>query len=189
MEKLDSLVAEHLERQLLQSDRLEKSWHQRSIAARNGRNAGQRISPNYARAWPKRTPSLSGSLTPSRKAWPTLPTRCSRTGLPSSRPSAIRSALTRTGPGRDRTVRPDDEAAGAQHLRERGPQAHPYRKRRLSSTISAPSLNASRLTRTKLALDGLQERTDAHARRRVKRKNGGFRRSQFGTEMARQYFQ
>jgi hypothetical protein len=32
---------------------------------------------------------------------------------------------------------------------------------------------------------GLQKRTAAHARRRIKRKNGGFWRSQFCTEVAR----
>jgi hypothetical protein len=72
MDKLDTLVADHLEWRLLQR----KSCPPCSTAGKSAPSAGPRISPNCASVRPRSTPSSSGSTTPSRMASPILPTRC-----------------------------------------------------------------------------------------------------------------
>jgi len=74
MEKLDTLVAHHIEHRLLQPNRLRKSCPRFSTAARTAPNAGRRMSPNCASARPRQTPNSSGSTTPSKMASPISPT-------------------------------------------------------------------------------------------------------------------
>ena len=76
MEKLDRLVAEHLEHRLLQPKRLEQIFRAFSTDARNAHNADNRILPNCASGPPKQTPNSSAYTTPSRTASPISPTRC-----------------------------------------------------------------------------------------------------------------
>jgi hypothetical protein len=75
MEKLDNLVAEHIERRLLQPKRLEQSLShildRRTECAEEGRT-----SPNCASAPLKQTRNSSGSMMPSRMASPTYLIRC-----------------------------------------------------------------------------------------------------------------
>lgn len=78
MEKLDAVVAEHIEQRLLQPKRLEQSCRACSTAARNARTAERRILPNCASVRPKRKPNSSGCTTRSKTASLTSPIRCSR---------------------------------------------------------------------------------------------------------------
>jgi transposase len=73
MKKLDTLVADHIERRLLQATRLRTSYLQFSTAARNAPSAEARISQPCASARPKPTPGSSGSTTPSRAESPISP--------------------------------------------------------------------------------------------------------------------
>src|SRR5215216_780316 len=57
MEKLDTLVADHIEQRLLQPKRLEESCRVCSAAARSAPSAERRISPNCASERAKQTPT------------------------------------------------------------------------------------------------------------------------------------
>src|SRR6266403_271158 len=74
---------------------------------------------------------------------------------------------------------------GVRLRRQAGAQAHANRERRLSPRSPPRTRPASRGRRERSSHQGLQKRTAAHARRRLERKNGGFWRSQFCTEVAR----
>jgi hypothetical protein len=80
---------------------------------------------------------------------------------------------------------PNITAAGTQDVRQAGPQADANRRRRLSPRPSARTCPTRRSRREGSSHNGIEERTTAHARRRVERKNGGFLRAQFCTELAR----
>ena len=76
MEKLDKLVADHIEQRLLQPERLEQLLSHVLDRRRNAPSAERRTSPNCASGRPKQTPNSSGSTTPSRTASPISPTQC-----------------------------------------------------------------------------------------------------------------
>jgi hypothetical protein len=76
--------------------------------------------------------------------------------------------------------------AGAQDIRQAGSQTNADRERRLPPRSPARARSARRGRCKRSSHHGLQKRTAAHARHRFKRKNGGFWRSQFCTEVARQ---
>ena len=65
------------------------------------------------------------------------------------------------------------------------PQTDANRERRLPPRSPARARSASRGRCERDSHHGLQKRTAAHPGRRIKRKNGGFWRSQFCTELAR----
>jgi hypothetical protein len=77
MEKLDSVVAEHIEQRLLQPKRLEQIL---SAVLHRRKERAERRTAHIAelRKRPKRKPSSSGSTTPSKTESPTSPIRCSR---------------------------------------------------------------------------------------------------------------
>jgi site-specific DNA recombinase len=74
MEKLDTLVADHIEHRLLQPSRLEKILS--SILDRREEEPSTRrhISPSCGSGRPRPTPSSSASMTPSKTASPISPT-------------------------------------------------------------------------------------------------------------------
>jgi len=75
MDKLGSVVAEHIEQRLLQPKRLRaNSCRACSTAATSARSAGLRISPNCASVRPKQKPNSSDSTTRLRMESPTCPT-------------------------------------------------------------------------------------------------------------------
>jgi site-specific DNA recombinase len=72
MEKLDSVVAEHIEHVL------RKSYRPSCIAGRSARSAERRILPNCASVRPKQKPNSSDCTMPSRTGSLTSPIRYSR---------------------------------------------------------------------------------------------------------------
>jgi len=76
MEKLDSVVAEHIEQRLLQPKRIEQILSR--VLERREQRAGRLISPNCASVPPKRRPNSSASTTLSKTTSLTCPIRCSR---------------------------------------------------------------------------------------------------------------
>jgi transposase len=82
MEKLDKLVADHIEKRLLQPKRLEQILLQ-VLGRRQERapNVGQRISPICASVRLRRTPNSSAYTTPSRTAVHTRFSRWAKSGI------------------------------------------------------------------------------------------------------------
>jgi hypothetical protein len=72
-----------------------------------------------------------------------------------------------------------------QNIRQAGSQAHAHPQRRLPPRSPPRACPARRSRCERSSHHGVENRTAAHARRRFKRKNGGFWRSQFCTEVAR----
>jgi site-specific DNA recombinase len=73
MDKLDRVVADHIEHRLLESKRLEQILA--SVLDRREERA-ERISANFASVRPRQTPNSSGCTTPSRTASPISRMRC-----------------------------------------------------------------------------------------------------------------
>ena len=98
MEKLDDLVASHLEDRLLQPERLETILatvlDRRQERSERQPRAHRRTEQRAAES----KPASSASTTPLRRASPTCTTRRSRTGSTASRPSAIRRRPTPSAP-------------------------------------------------------------------------------------------
>ena len=78
------------------------------------------------------------------------------------------------GLGSDRSARADHHAAGAQNVRQAGPQADADRERRLPSRLPARARPARRSGCERGSHHGGEKRTAAHACRRIKRKTVGF---------------
>jgi hypothetical protein len=76
-------------------------------------------------------------------------------------------------------------AAGSQNVRQAGPQADANRERRLPPRPPSCARPASRSRCERSSHHGVEKRNAAHPHRRLKRKNDGFWRSQFCTEVAR----
>jgi site-specific DNA recombinase len=74
MEKLDTLVADHIEHRLLQPSRLEKILSSVLDRREGARRAPGHAYPNCASGHPRQTPSSSDSTTPSKTASPISPT-------------------------------------------------------------------------------------------------------------------
>jgi hypothetical protein len=72
-----------------------------------------------------------------------------------------------------------------QDVRQAGPRAHADRVGRLPPRLPSRTGPARRSRRPRTSHHGVEKRTAAHACRRFKRKNGGFWRAQFCTEVAR----
>src|ERR1700730_134431 len=83
------------------------------------------------------------------------------------------------------TARPEHYTAGAQNICQAGPQAHADRGRRLPPRLPARTRPTRRSRRERTSHHGVEKRAAAYPRRRFKRKNGGFWRAQFCTEVAR----
>jgi site-specific DNA recombinase len=86
------------------------------------------------------------------------------------------------GRGRGRTPGSDHHHPIDQGLCQDGPQADADRERRLPPRLSSRARPARRSRRNRTSHHRLEKRTAAHARRRFKRKNGGFWRAHFCTE-------
>jgi hypothetical protein len=82
-------------------------------------------------------------------------------------------------PGHDRARRAEHHTVCPQDVRHAGPQAHANRDWRLPSRSPLRARPARRSRRERSSHHGIERRATAHARRRFKRKNGGFWRSQF----------
>ena len=78
----------------------------------------------------------------------------------------------------------EHHTAGAQNLRQPGPQAHEDRERRLPSRPPPRAGPAHRSRRERSSHHGVEKRAPAHARRGFQRKNGRFWSAQFCTEVA-----
>ena len=84
------------------------------------------------------------------------------------------------------SARAEHRAAGAEDLRQTGPQGHADRERRLPSRSPARTRPARRSGRERSSHHGSQERALAHTRRRVERKNSSFWSAQFCMPFLRQ---
>jgi hypothetical protein len=98
----------------------------------------------------------------------------------------IRPALTLSAPrarlnGSGRA----SHTASSQNIRQAGSQAYANRERRLPPRSPARARSAHRSGRERSSHHGVEKRIAAHACRRFERKNGGFWRAQFCTELAR----
>jgi site-specific DNA recombinase len=186
MEKLDTLVADHIERRLLQPARLEEILS--SILDRREERAERRTA--HIAALRKRAAETDAKLKRlydaiengvADLADPMLKDRIAelKAMRDQGRADAERAegALDRLGPS--------GHTAGPQDVRQDGPQAHADRVGRLPPRPPPRTCPACRSGRERSSHHGVQKRTSAHARRRLKRKNGGFWRAQFYTEVAR----
>ncbi len=188
MEKLDNLVAEYIEQRLLQPTRLEQLLSSRTRSPRpNAPSDEGRTLPNCVSARPRQTPNSSGSTMRSRMASPISSDpdaegpHCRAEGHARSGPR-----LTLSGP------RMRLNAAGrlSHHKLSRRLPGQPAsacgpRTAATAAITSARSPNASKSISERIAHHGIEKRAPAHAGRGFKRKNGGFWRAQFCTEVAR----
>jgi site-specific DNA recombinase len=186
MDKLDSVVADHIEHRLLQPKRLEQILS--SVLDRREERAERRTA-HFAELR-KRASEADAKLKRLYDAIengvadlsdPMLKDRIAE--LTAIRDQAhadaerVEDAIERLGPG--------ITAPGAQNIRQAGPQTDANRERRLPSRSPPCARPTRRSRRERSSRHGLQKRTAAHPRRRLKRENGGFWRSQFCTEVAR----
>ena len=103
----------------------------------------------------------------------------------------LKDRITELKAIRDQARAGRDQSTGANHhhpidqvVCQDGPQADADRERRLSPRLPSRARPARRSRRGRTSHHGLEKRTAARARRRFKRKNGGFWRAQFCTEVA-----
>ena len=82
------------------------------------------------------------------------------------------------------SARTQRHTAGAENLRQPGPQAHADRVRRLPPRPSPRTRPARRSRHERGSHHGGEKHAASHTGRRIKRKNGGFWRGQFCTELA-----
>jgi site-specific DNA recombinase len=186
MDKLDRVVADHIEHRLLQPKRLEQvlssvlDRRQERAERRTAHIAELRKRASEADAKLKRLyDAIENGI--ADLADPMLKERIAE--LKSDPRSGPRRR--RAGRGRDRTARSEHHAAGSQNIRQAGPQADANGERWLPSRPPPRARPARRSRRERSSHHGVEERTSAHPRRRLERKNGGFWRAQFCTEVAR----
>ena len=185
MEKVNSLVAEHIEQRLLQPKRLEQilsrvlDRREERARSRTTHIAELRRRASEAEAKLKRLyDAIENGI--ADVSDPMLKERV--TELKSVRDQAradaerAEGALDRAGP----SITPQ----AAQDLRQAGPQAHADRVRRLPPRPPPRARPARRSGRERSSHHGVQKRTASHPRRRLKRENGGFGCAQFCTEVA-----
>jgi Recombinase zinc beta ribbon domain len=184
MEKLDTLVADHIEQRLLQPNRLEKILSS-VLDRRDERTKRQAVQIAELR---KRATEADAKLKRLYDAIENGVTDLSDLTLKdriAEGDPRLGSCRRRAGRGRDRSAGADHHTAIDQDVCQDGPQADAERERRLSPRLPSCACPTRRSQRERTSHHGLEERTAAHPRRRFKRKNGGFWRSQFCTEVAR----
>jgi hypothetical protein len=98
---------------------------------------------------------------------------------------AFAARKQRSNSSRSAKARADNHTAIDQGVCQDGSQADADRERRLPPRLLARARPARRSRRGRTSHHGLEKRTAAHTRSRFKRKNGGFWRAQFCTEVAR----
>ena len=186
MDKLDTLVADHIEQRLLQPKRLERILS--TVLDRREERADRRVA--HIAQLRKRAAEAEAKLKRlydaiengvADLADPMLKDRIAE--LKAVRDQA-RADAERAQEAIDR-MGPAHHTSGPEDLRQAGPQAHADRERRLSPRSSTRARSARRNRRERSSHLGVQERAAAHARRRFKRENGGFWRAQFCSEVAR----
>ena len=186
MDKLDRVVADHIEHRLLQPKRLEQILS--SVLDRREERAERRTT--HIAELRKRATEADAKLKRLYDAIengvadlsdPMLKDRIAE--LKAIRDQA-RADAERAEDAIERT-RAEHHTAVAQNVRQAGSQAHADRERRLPPRSPPRARPTRRSRRERSSHHGLQKRTAAHARRRFKRKNGGFWRAQFCTEVAR----
>ncbi|MDC7785957.1 recombinase family protein [Rhodoplanes sp. TEM] len=184
--KPDTLVADHIERRLLQPVRLEAILA--TVLDRREERAERRAAHIAAlRKCAAEAEAKLGRLYDAIESGiavltdPLLEDRIAE--LEAVRDQArldaerAEEAASRAGP----VINP----AGTRDLRQAGPQARADRERRLPPRL-CPRVRAARRGRREGRSDhGVEKRTAAHPGRRRRRENGGFWRSQPCTEMAR----
>ena len=185
MEKLDTLVADHIERRLLQPDRLEEILS--SVLDRREERAERRAT--HIAELRKRAAEVDAKLKRlydaiengvADLADPMLKDRIAELKAirDQARADAERAegALERVGP----TITPQSLKTFARQARKRmRTESGGYRRDYLRALAQRVEVDAK-----ELRIMGVEKRAAAHARRRFKRKNGGFWRAQFCTEVA-----
>jgi site-specific DNA recombinase len=186
MEKLDTLVADHIEHRLLQPNRLEKILS--SVLDRREERT-ERQAAHIAELRKRATEAdaklkrLYDAIENGVTDLSDLMLKDRITELKVIRDQARADA--ERGPRCDRTTGANHHHPIDQDLRQNRPQTNADRGRRLSPRLPSRVGPARRSRRERTSHHGLEKRTAARARRRFKRKNGGFWRAQFCTEVAR----
>jgi hypothetical protein len=185
MEKLDKLAADHVEHRLLQPNRLEKILS--SVLDRREERSERRAT--HIAELRKRASEADAKLKRLYDAIENGVTDLSDlmlkdriTELKAIRDQAradaerAEGAIERQGP----TITPQSIKAFARTARKRmRTESGGYRRDYLRALAQRVEVDAQETSH-----HGLEKRTAAHARRRFKRKNGGFWRAQFCTEVA-----
>ena len=175
MEKLDTLVADHIERRLLQPVRLEKILS--SVLDRREERAERRTA--HIAALRKRAAEADARLKRlydaiengvADLADPLLKDRIAE--LKATRDQARTDA--ERARGCDGSARAGYPTGRSQDLRQASPQAHAHRVGRLPPRPPPRTHPARRSRCERSSHHGVEERAPAHARRRIKRKKGGF---------------
>ncbi len=188
MEKLDSVVAEHIEQRLLQPKRLEQILsavlHRRKERAERRtahiaelRKRGSESEAKLKRLYDAIENGIADVSDPMLKELVT--DLKSIRDLARADGERAEGALDRLGPSIA-----EHYTASTQNLRQPGPQAHEDRERRLPSRPPPRAGPAHRSRRERSSHHGVEKRAPAHARRGFQRKNGRFWSAQFCTEVA-----
>jgi site-specific DNA recombinase len=186
MDKLDRVVADHIEQRLLQPKRLEEILS--SVLHRREERAERRTT--HIAELRKRASETDAKL---KRLYDAIENGVADLSDPMLKDritelKAIRDqarADAERAEGRDRAHRAEHHTAVPQNIRQAGSQAHAHPQRRLPPRSPPRACPARRSRCERSSHHGVENRTAAHARRRFKRKNGGFWRSQFCTEVAR----
>ena len=173
MEKLDSVVAEHIEQRLLQPKRLEQILSR--VLDRREERAERRTA--HVAELRKRAAEAGAKL---KRLYDAI-----ENGIADVSDPMLKGRVTELKAIHDQARADAERAEGGQNLRQPGPQAHADRIGRLPPRPPPRTGPAHRSRHERSSHHGLEKRTAAHARRRFKRKNGGFWRAQFCTEVAR----
>jgi hypothetical protein len=179
MEKLDTLVADHIERRLLQPARLERILS--SVLDRRGERAERQAI--HVVALRKRAAETDAKL---KRLYDAI-----ENGVADLADPMLKDRITELKAVRDKARADAERAEGAldrlgssKHSPGRPAGACAPRAAAIAAITSARSPNASKWTRKKFASKG-PKATAAYAGRHLKRKNGGFWRAQFCTAVAR----
>ena len=184
MEKLDNLVADHIEHRLLQPSRLEKILS--SVLDRR-EDRTERHAKHIAELR-KRATEADAKL---KRLYDAI-----ENGVTDLSDLMLKDRIAELKTIRDQARADAERAEGAierqgphhhpidQGLCQDGPQADADRERRLPPRLPSRARPTRRSRHARTSHHGLEKRTAAHARSRFKRKNGGFWRAQFCTEVA-----
>jgi site-specific DNA recombinase len=185
MDKLDRVVADHIEHRLLQPKRLEQILA--SVLDRSEERAERRTA--HIAELRKRASEADAKL---KRLYDAI-----ENGIADLTDALLKDRIAELKAVRDQARADAERAEGAldrlgpsitpQALKTFAGQArtHAHRQRRLPARPPSRARSARRSRHERSSHHGIEKRTAAHARRRRKRKNGGFWRAQFCTEVAR----
>jgi Recombinase zinc beta ribbon domain/Recombinase len=186
MDKLDHVVADYIEHRLLQPERLEEILS--SVLDRRQERAERRTT--HIAELRKRAAEADAKL---KRLYDAI-----ENGIADLSDPMLKDRVTELKAIRDQAradaeraedaierLGPSITAAGAQNIRQAGPQTDANRERRLPSRSPPCARPTRRSRRERSSHHGLQKRTPAHSCRRFDRENGGFWRSPSCTEVAR----